>query len=278
MSKIPRRLKFAIPLALGLVASQVAAQVGGEGVNESLMWPQPIAEDWQNPVLITFQRTWEDAVTISRETGRPILICVNMDGEPASEHYAGIRYRDPEIAPLYEPYVCVIASVYRHTPRDYDNDGQPIICPRLGSVTCGEHIAIEPFLYERFFDGRRISPRHIMIELDGEEVYDIYFTWDTDSVFDTLAGGIASRPAPAPIARLIAAGGGVHNPVLMAEIARRAAVETVISSKAGVDPDAREALVFAVLAARAIRGVPSTRRGATGAAEGRVLGRISLAP
>ena len=201
MIRIPRHLKLAIPLTFTVVAAQVAAQAGGEGVNESLMWPAPIAEDWRNPVQITFQRSWEDAVAVSKETGKPILICVNMDGEPASEHYAGVRYRDPEIAALYEPYVCVVASVYRHTPRDYDDDGQPILCPRLGSVTCGEHIAIEPLLYEKFMDGRRISPRHIMVELGGEEVYDIFFTWDTDSVFDTLRGGIASRPAPAPIAR-----------------------------------------------------------------------------
>jgi peroxiredoxin (alkyl hydroperoxide reductase subunit C) len=41
-------------------------------------------------------------VAVSRETGKPILVCVNMDGEVASEHYAGIRYRQPEIAKLYE--------------------------------------------------------------------------------------------------------------------------------------------------------------------------------
>jgi 1,6-anhydro-N-acetylmuramate kinase len=44
---------------------------------------------------------------------------------------------------------------------------------------------------------------------------------------------------------------------------------------AGVDPDAREALVFATLAARCVLGEPSTRSSATGAAAGRVLGKIS---
>src|SRR5688572_23916359 len=74
----------------------------------------PTEEDWAKPCLITWQRTWEDALEVSRETRKAILICVSMDGEPASEHYAGKRYRDPAIAKLYEPYVCVIASVYRH--------------------------------------------------------------------------------------------------------------------------------------------------------------------
>ena len=139
------------------------------------MWFAPTAEDWQRPVLITFQRTWPDALAVSIETGKPILICVNMDGEIASEHYAGIRYREAEKAALYQPYVCVLASVYRHTPRDFDEHGNRILCPRFGSVTCGEHIAIEPILYEKYFDGKRIAPRHIMVELDANEVYGVYY-------------------------------------------------------------------------------------------------------
>src|SRR5262245_65077961 len=102
------------------------------------MWPAADAEGWKKPVLITWQRTWEDAVAVSKETKRPILVCINMDGEIASEHYAGVRYRQPDIAKLYEPYVCVIASVYRHNPRDYDEHGHRILCPRFGSVTCGD--------------------------------------------------------------------------------------------------------------------------------------------
>jgi tetratricopeptide (TPR) repeat protein len=43
-------------------------------------------------------------------------------------------------------------------------------------------------------DGRRIAPRHIMIELDGRETYDVYFAWDTASVFSTIREGIENRP------------------------------------------------------------------------------------
>ena len=167
------------------------------GLTREQMWFAPTAEDWAKPVAITFQRTYEDAVAVSKETGKPILVCVNMDGEIASEHYAGIRYRDPEIARLYEPYVCVIASVYRHNPKDYDEEGNRILCPRFGSVTCGEHIWIEPLIYEKFLDGRRIAPRHIGVELDGSEMYDIFYAFDTDSVFQGIADGVANRP-PTP--------------------------------------------------------------------------------
>lgn len=162
------------------------------------MWPAPTAEDWAKPCLITWQRSFEDAVTVAQETGKAILICVNMDGEIASEHYAGIRYRQAEIAALYEPYVCVIASVYRHNPRDFDEEGRRIPCPRFGTVTCGEHIAIEPGLYDKYFEGTRVAPRHIALELDGQEMYDVYYAWDTDSVFQAIEDGIRQRPEPPP--------------------------------------------------------------------------------
>ncbi|MCC6671838.1 MAG: hypothetical protein IT458_12320 [Planctomycetes bacterium] len=204
----------ALPALLALLAIQTAAPAQEGAATRSAqdrpapttreqMWFAPTAEDWQKPVRITFQRTWEDALAVAKETGRPILVCVNMDGEIASEHYAGIRYRQPEIAALYEPYVCVIASVYRHNARDFDEQGRRILCPRFGSVTCGEHIAIEPVLYEQFMDGRRIAPRHIMVELDGKETYDVFYAWDTDSVFQAIRKGIAERPGgvPPPVIR-----------------------------------------------------------------------------
>ncbi len=157
------------------------------------MWPAPTAEDWAKPVQITWQRTWEDAVAVSKETGKPLLVCVNMDGEIASEHYAGIRYRDPAMAKFHEPYVNVIASVYRHNPRDYDENGERIPCPRFGDVTCGEHIAMEPIVYGMFLDQTRVSPRHIGVELDGTELYDVFYALDVKSVFETLEEGIRNR-------------------------------------------------------------------------------------
>ena len=157
------------------------------------VFPQPTDEDWKKPCLLKWERTWEDALAVSQETRKPILICVSMDGEPASEHYAGKRYRDPEIARLYEPYVCVIASVYRHADRDFDDAGNRVPCPRFGGVTCGEHIAIEPILYAKYFDGDRVAPRHICIETDGTEMYDVFYANDVTSVLTTLKDQISER-------------------------------------------------------------------------------------
>ncbi|MAW60327.1 MAG: hypothetical protein CMJ94_05770 [Planctomycetes bacterium] len=87
----------------------------------------------------------------------------------------------------------MIASVYRHNPSDYDEAGHRIECPRFHGVTCGEHITMEPIVYERFLDGTRVAPRHIMVELDGSETYDVFYAWDTDSVFRAIREGIENR-------------------------------------------------------------------------------------
>jgi len=240
-----------VTLALLVSPSSVAAQEAPRwgdtqtsGLSREAMWPAPTAEDWAKPCLIQWERSIEDALAVSKATRRPLLVCVNMDGEPASEHYAGIRYRDPEIATLYEPYVCVIASVYRHTPRDYDENGRRVECPRFGTVTCSEHIWIEPGLYDQFFEGNRVAPRHVMVELDQSETYDVYYAFDTASVFDAIHAGIANRdvetlPLPdgdRPLAQRVAS---PHAP-------DRAAVE---EAYANGDKQTRRALLDAARAA-----------------------------
>ncbi len=192
---------LAVPAALLALASAAHATAPQDGRSREEIWYAPTAEDWAKPCLITWQRSWDDAVALALRTGRPLMIAVNMDGEIASEHYAGIRYRQPEIGKLFEPYVSVIASVYRHTPRDHDEEGNRIPCPRFGGVTCGEHIAIEPLLHDQYFEETRVAPRHIMVELDKQEVYDVYYAFDTESVFERITTGITERvlePYPEP--------------------------------------------------------------------------------
>lgn len=105
---------------------------------------------------------------------------------------------------------------------------------------------------------------------------------------DVLASGVAfvaecvarARAAFAPDLRgpLVVAGGGARNRTLMAALAARTGLPVEASERHGVDPDQREALAFALLARRCILGVPSTLPAATGAAPGRILGKISPAP
>lgn len=74
--------------------------------------------------------------------------------------------------------------------------------------------------------------------------------------------------------RLVVAGGGAQNPALLRELAAHAALPVSVSSAHGVDPKAREALAFAVLAAHAVLGLPISDPSATGASSGRVLGKL----
>jgi anhydro-N-acetylmuramic acid kinase len=82
----------------------------------------------------------------------------------------------------------------------------------------------------------------------------------------------------APPTRLFVAGGGLQNDALRAALARNLGRPVASTAEAGVDPAAREGLVFAVLGARALLGIPSTSSWVTGAAEGHVLGRITPPP
>lgn len=84
---------------------------------------------------------------------------------------------------------------------------------------------------------------------------------------------VQSRPD-----RLLVCGGGVLNRALLLAIGRRARLPVASTAEVGVDPKAREALVFAVLGARCALGIPSTHPGATGARAGRVLGKLSQGP
>jgi anhydro-N-acetylmuramic acid kinase len=84
---------------------------------------------------------------------------------------------------------------------------------------------------------------------------------------------VAPRARPAEI---IVSGGGVHNLTLMNHLRHLFAREKVVSlAETGIDPDAKEALVFAVLANETVHGIPNNVPGATGARWPTVLGKVS---
>lgn len=128
---------------------------------------------------IHWQRSLDDALALAKATNRPLLLALNMDGESASDRIVHENYRDPEFVAATRDCVCLVASVFRHSPRDHDDDGRRIPCPRLGEITCGEHIALEPLLFERFLaDGERVAPRHALIRTDGSKAWDLSLSFD----------------------------------------------------------------------------------------------------
>lgn len=159
----------------------------------------PTAEQRAKPCLVRWQRNLTDALALVAATGKPLLICVNMDGEPASEQLAWIRYRDPAFAQLTEKFISVIASPNRRNRRDYDDRGRRIPDRRFGRVTNAEHIDIEPALFERYFRGQRLAPRHLGVSPKGEILFDIYLTPGLEPVDAALEkyGSTAGRlPEP----------------------------------------------------------------------------------
>jgi len=85
------------------------------------------------------------------------------------------------------------------------------------------------------------------------------------------------RHAPAA-ARLIVSGGGVHNRGVMAGLAAALPGVAIASSAAyGIDPDAKEAIAFALLGREALAGRAAGLPGVTGARGARVLGAIAPA-
>jgi len=133
--------------------------------------------------LMPWQRSLDDALVLSKRLQKPLLLCVNTDGEQASESLAARRYRDPEFAALADGFIPLLASPDKHNARDYDDRGRRIHDPKFGRLTDLEHIDIEPRLYERYFNGQRVAPRHIGVAPDGTILFDLFLLNDL-SVID----------------------------------------------------------------------------------------------
>ena len=91
---------------------------------------------------------------------------------------------------------------------------------------------------------------------------------------DSIA--LAVRRSAADCKELIGAGGGVHNRTLMAMLRKALpGVRVTTTAEFGIDPDAREAVAFAVLAWRTWNRKPGNLPSATGARHPVVLGSIT---
>jgi anhydro-N-acetylmuramic acid kinase len=98
----------------------------------------------------------------------------------------------------------------------------------------------------------------------------------TEFVARSVADAYARHlPRATRAAAVVVSGGGVRNPVLMRRIAELLAPVPVRSSaELGIDPDAKEAVAFAVLADLSIAGRPGNLPRVTGARHPVVLGKF----
>ena len=82
---------------------------------------------------------------------------------------------------------------------------------------------------------------------------------------------------PAPPEEVYVSGGGSQNRTLMRHLADLLApIAVATTAQLGVDPNAKEALLFAVLANETLHGRPGNVPSATGASGFRVLGKVTL--
>ena len=78
------------------------------------------------------------------------------------------------------------------------------------------------------------------------------------------------------VCEVVASGGGVRNPALMAALRRRLdPIRLVTAEQRGLPSEAKEAYLFALLGWLTWHGLPGTVLGATGARGPRILGRVS---
>jgi anhydro-N-acetylmuramic acid kinase len=98
----------------------------------------------------------------------------------------------------------------------------------------------------------------------------------TELTARTVADAYARWVMPHGVDEVVLTGGGARNPVLVSRIRTLLHPLPVVDGAAlGVDPDAKEALAFAVLAWAHLRGIASNVPEATGARGPRVLGSLT---
>ena len=93
------------------------------------------------------------------------------------------------------------------------------------------------------------------------------------SIHAAYVDHVLPRARPSEV---LVSGGGIHNLTLMTHLHRLfGRVPVMTLDEVGVDPDSKEAVIFAILANETVHGVPNNLPGATGARWPTVLGKIS---
>ena len=163
----------------------------------------------------------------------------------------------------------------RHTGEDFDRGGALAASGRVDEALLARLMA-EPWFSQLPPKSTGRDQFHLgWVDArlaGGESPADVQATLLALTVRTVADALQATQPATA---RVIACGGGVHNPVLMGALARAMPGRTLESSAAhGLDPDFVEAMGFAWLARQTALGLPGNLPSVTGAAGPRILGGI----
>ncbi len=262
---------------------------GGRAETLQIAEPSIIAERTGRPVVADFR----PADIAAGGEGAPLVplvdwllfrrpgatrACLNMGGisnvTVVTDRLDGVRAFD--LGPANMPLDLV---VHAWTGETYDRDGGRAAAGRVDEALVAELLRHPYFeLSPPKSTGREafgdVFVRPLLARYAGREG-DLLATL-TRFVAESVAAGI-HRWIREPVAEVLVSGGGARNSTLMAALGRALAPVPVRSlAEVGLDPDAKEAVAFAVLANETLFGRPGNVPGATGAAGPRVLGKLVL--
>jgi len=118
--------------------------------------------------------------------------------------------------------------------------------------------------------GREQYGKEFLATLPNLPLQDLVAT-ATELTAQTIAESVNAYPG---ITEVIASGGGVHNGFLIERLDAALRPDLKTSADYGIDPDAKEAIAFAILAYETWHGRPSNLPSATGAYRPAILGKI----
>ncbi len=274
---------------------------GARGFTLQLLDPATLAELTGIPVVDDFRAAdmaaggegaplvaWPDAVLFGHPTNRRAVL--NLGGianvsllSPASNGGPAVTGLAFDVGPAN---VLMDVAIERATAGAETHDASGL---RAGKGTVDEAL-LEELLADPFF--RQAPPRSTGREHFGPELVDRLIAdrgliageqpagWDdllatfAELTVRAIGQAFDEHLTPSGVDEVLVAGGGVHNAHLMTRIAKVLAPLPVVAARdqLGLDPDAREAVAFALLGWAFLNGVPGNVPGATGARGARVLG------
>jgi hypothetical protein len=124
----------------------------------------PRVEQTTDPAAVAqvqWRKDLAGALEEGRQSGKPILICFNMDGDPGNERTLKDTYRHAEFIQLSAQFIPLICSPDPH------DEGEA--CSRFGCVSCQEHRSCERAARRFFYAGLQsnIAPQHLLLFPDG---------------------------------------------------------------------------------------------------------------
>ena len=231
-----------LPVVSDLRARDIAA--GGEGA----------------PLASTLDALWLG--------GGPPRAALNLGG------IANVTVLDGESVLAFDtgPASCLLdAAAQRLTGEPSDRDGRLALA---GHVDEG---LLARLLTEPYY--AKAAPKSTGRELFTTEYVDAPDVADADllaTLTELTAVTVADACRPYGLTEVVASGGGVRNPALLAALRRRLAPTPLVTTdERGLPGDAKEAYLIALLGFLTWHQLPGVVPGGTGSAVPRVLGRLS---